>query len=293
MQQDIRVSQRNKIEPTHILLSTGSTRFCINIVNKYAFKTKLSNYLLLDYLLQKKSSSSANKSIKNIFSSVGFNFNLLQKQFKNYSFVQQILHQKYANTVDRKNNIFHNQKLIQKKVTKKGSRELQVDKEDHIIYIDKQKIIFQPIQSVITKDQKMFTSFSTKDLLFYNQELIQKNMIKKQNSKLLMDKNQNILINHQTRIEPYKQRNTDQDRSLKETSIIYAVDQNRVPPQEVSSHTTKTNAIEMKNNNQSITVEKTAKNINHYEIKQLAKKVYPLVMKQWQKEFERRGVFYG
>ncbi len=293
MQQDIRVSQRNKIKPTHILLSTGSTLFCINIVNKYAFEIKLSNYLLLDYLLQKKSSSSANKSIKNIFSSVGFHFNLLQKQFKNYPFVQQILHQKYANTVDRKNNIFHNQKLIQKKVIKKESRELQVDKEDHIIYIDKQKTIFQPIQSVITKDQKMFTSFSTKDLLFYNQKLIQKNMIKKQNLKLLMDKNQNILIDHQTRIEPYKQRNTDQDRSLKETNIIYAVDQNRVSPQEVSSHTTKTNAIEMKNNNQSITVEKTVKNINHYEIKQLAKKVYPLVMKQWQKEFERRGVFYG
>ena len=281
MQQDIRVSQRNKIKPTHILLSTGSMLFCINIVNKYAFKTKLSNYLLLDYLLQKKSSSGANKSIKNIFSSVSFHVNLLQKLFKNYPFFQQILHQKYANTSDKRNNIFHNQKLIQKKVTKKESRELHVDKEDHII-IDKQKTIFQPIQSVITKD-----------LLFYNQKLIQKNMIKKQNSKLLMDKNQNIIINHKTRIEPNKQRNTDQDRSLKETNIIYAVDQNRVPTQEVSSYTTKTNAIEMKNSNQSIIVEKTAKNINHYEIKQLAKKVYPLVMKQWQKEFERRGVFYG
>jgi Fe-S cluster assembly scaffold protein SufB len=108
-----------------------------------------------------------------------------------------------------------------------------------------------------------------------------------------MDKNQNILIDHQTRIEPYKQKNTDQDSSLKETNIIYAVDQNRVSPQVVSSHTAKTNAIEMKNSNQSIIVEKTAKSINYYEIKQLAKKVYPLVMKQWQKEFERRGVFYG
>ncbi len=258
MQKDIRLSERNKIKPTHILLSTGSTLFCANIVNKYAFEIKSSNYLLLDYLLQKRSSSIVNKSIKNIFSSVNFHVNLLQKQFRNYPFVQQILHQKYANTADKRDNIFHNHKLIQKKVTKKESRELQIDK-------------------------KILMSFSTRDLVFHNQKLIQKNMIKKQN----------IIINHQTRIEPCKQKNTDQDRSLKETNIIYAVDQNRVSPQEVSSHTTKTNAIEMKNNNQSITVEKTVKNINHYEIKQLAKKVYPLVMKQWQKEFERRGVFYG
>ena len=75
MQQDIRISQRNKIKPTHILLSAGSTLFCTNIVNKYAFKTKLNNYLLLDYLSQKKSSSSVNKSTKNIFSSVIFYVN--------------------------------------------------------------------------------------------------------------------------------------------------------------------------------------------------------------------------
>ena len=282
MLQDIRVSQRNKIKPTHILLSTGSTLFCSNIVNKYAFELKSSNYLLLDYLLQKKSSSNINKSIKNIFSSVNLYVELLQKQFKNYPFVQQILHQKYANTANKRNNIFHNHKLIQKKITKKESRELQIDKKDNIIYIDKQKSIFPPMQSVITKD-----------LVLHNQESIQKDLMKKQNSKLLMNKNQNINIDHQTRIEPYKQRNIDQDRSLKETNIIYAVDQNRVSPQEVSSHTTETNAIEIKNSDQSIIVEKTVKNINHYEIKQLAKKVYPLVMKQWQKEFERRGVFYG
>jgi len=268
MQQDIRVSQRNKIKPTHILLSPGSTLFCTNIVNKYAFKTKLNNYLLLDYLSQKKSSSSVNKSTKNIFSSVIFYVNLLQKQFKNHPFIQQILYQKYANTADKKNNIFHNHKLIQKKDTKKEGWELQIDK-------------------------KILMSFNTKNLLFHHQESIQKDLMKKQNSKLLMNKNQNIIINNQTGIAPYKQRNTDQDRSLKETNIIYAVDQNKVSPQEVLSHTAETNVIEMNNCDESITVEKTVKNINHYEIKQLAKKVYPLVMKQWQKEFERRGVFYG
>lgn len=275
MQKDIRVSERNKIKQTHILLSAESKLFCTNIINKYAFETKLSKYVLLEYLLQKKSSSITDNLIKNIFSSVNFHMKLLQKQFRNYPFVQQVLHQKYTNTIDkreRRDNIFHNQKLIQKKITKKESREL---------LIDKQKTIFPPIQSVIVKNKKVLKSFSVK------------NMIKKHNLGLLTDKNKNIIINHLTGTAPFQYRKTAQNRSSKETNIIYAADQNKVSPQAVSSHTAEKNAIEIKNSDHSLTVAQTIENINHYEIKQLAKKVYPLVIKQWQKEFERRGVFYG
>ena len=209
---------------------------------------------------------------------------LLQKQFRNYPFVQQVLHQKYTNTIDKgdgRDNIFHNQKLIQKKITKKESRELQIDQYNHIIYIDKQKTIFPPIQNAITKDKKMLMSFSTK------------NMIKKHNLGLLTDKNKNIIINHLTGTAPFQYRKTAQNKSSKETSIIYTADQNKVSPQDVSSHTAEKNAIEIKNSDHSLSIAQTIENINYYEIKQLAKKVYPLVMKQWQKEFERRGVFYG
>ena len=277
MQQDIRLTRRNKIKPTHILLSTGSTLFCANIINKYAFETKLSKYILLEYLLQKKSSSIVNKSIKNIFSSIDFHIKQTQKLFRNYPLAQQLLQQKYTGTENKKDHIFHNQKLIQKKTTKKESQELQINKEDHIIYIDK----------------KMTITFSAKDLVFHNQKSIQKNMIKKEYPKLLTDRNQNIIIDHQMKVTPLQRRKTDKNRSSKKTNIVYAVDNNGVSQQEVSSHIGEKKVIEINNSDQSITVEKTVKNINHYEIKKIAEKVYPLIIKQWQKDLERRGVFYG
>jgi hypothetical protein len=95
-------------------------------------------------------------------------------------------------------------------------------------------------------------------------------------------------INNQTKI------------SRKNTTIIYNKEKEKTVLSEpiidekvLKKVIKETNMVENSHYEPSKVVEHSVNDLHPYDIKKLATKIYPFIINQWQKEFERRGVFYG
>ena len=306
MQQDIRISQRNKIKPTHILLSTGSMLFCTNIVNKYVPITKSSHYKVLNYLLNQS------------FSSI----NLIQKKFEQ-TLLKQYKKESYFSLIQNsvltsKNFLLHKYKMIQNHV---------LTIQDKNVSKNKTVLPFLLTEDVFPSGEIKHTVLNSKNILFHKYKMIQNHVVTMQDKKVLKKKkvspitlpedisprkeikntilksknflfhNHEIVKNHAIKRETEEislgYKNTMVNRWETETNNVYLVHKHDAQQEEISAKAVQTELHENKVTHPIVTEKSIIERHDCYEIKRLAKKVYPLVMKQWQKEFERRGVFYG
>jgi hypothetical protein len=92
----------------------------------------------------------------------------------------------------------------------------------------------------------------------------------------------------------YSNSKIEQKHVNREAIIIYAPNQSQTSQQqkEVSNREIKTESINGSEEQIISPIEKIVNHFHHNDIKKLANKIYPVIMKKWQKEFEKRGVFH-
>lgn len=285
MLQDIRIIKYNKINALHVLISEKNILFYIKIILKYAKSIKSVQRHILNYLLKQNSSFGS------------FNPQVIHRSVENY----------LANKKNRRTtqpwiqNSISNENITNIILNKKQQSIRQISQQQNVSVRNEQaaqinKIIPQALQIQSINSKKIINSIKSqlswiqntefkKEIVHtlhdhkisHNPKVFQKNNILKKEKKDISFNDENII----------------HEKLSPETTLIYSTQQNKVLPQENSNNTIGTNSTDSTVADHPLSATKTIENINHYEIRQLAQKVYPLVIKQWQKEFERRGVFYG
>ena len=100
-----------------------------------------------------------------------------------------------------------------------------------------------------------------------------------------------VPLEHQKNIQNTIQ--NKQESIVNNSALIYDSSQNILSLQKISKDASETKVIKHSSNDQMMEVEKMYPAIEQVDIKKLTDKIFPMIMKRWQKEFERRGVFYG
>lgn len=84
-----------------------------------------------------------------------------------------------------------------------------------------------------------------------------------------------------------------QDAIVNNAVLVYDTSQNTLSAEKTSKDTSETKIRKHSSHDQTTEIEKIYPDIEQVEIKKLTDRIFPMIMKRWQKEFERRGVFYG
>ena len=141
------------------------------------------------------------------------------------------------------------------------------------------------------------TTINTSQYTLSNRQIISKILHKTFNSYLPL-KNikmykdmKKVQFLHNTTIQNTKELVFKED-TKNSPVIIYDNSHNAIPSHKVSKNKIQTNSIEDSSNDQTTLPGHTTKHIGHYEIRKLVDRIYPMILKRWQKEFEKRGVFY-
>jgi len=314
MQKDIRVSKTNSINTNHISILKGDMLFFASIIEKYGIETKLKLFPHLQYLL------------KNRFHEISLNF-------QHFSTIQKKLYSNYNHIRNIRNIFSHeNKNLVHNKILKKENQNIVGFYNKDLINnttVFNQNLLNN---KTLTHENQNITSFYNKGLIdnprilnhenrnvtnLYYQDSLSNKTLKKENQNITSILNNKIFnkritiqkpntlyknFSHNIVLLPHQSRTLNYDQNINnkiDATIIYAQEEKKTLAEPIIDEKVlkkvikETNIVENNKNNLSTIIETNINNLNPYDIKKLATKIYPLIMTQWQKEFERRGVFYG
>jgi len=273
----------------------GNMLFVTLIFEKYSFKTSAGKSPLLYYLGNRRD----DRFLSNFYLSI------LHKYSKDLTTVQNVLEQK--NTIINRNSV-HEKNIEQKnkKVTNfyhknvlKNSRQ---ENQKSINFYDKNLMhttnpFTQNILNEVNLRQK-----NQKSTNFYHENLMHTNTGDTINE-IFSYKTITPPRNNIHSITPLRHKNRTQssiqNTTIPDAPIIYAKEEKKefleqtVTEKVLKKIINETNIMENSHQTSSPIIKMNINNLNSYDLKKLATRLYPFVMKQWQKEFERRGVFYG
>ncbi len=274
----------------------GNMLFVTLIFKKYSFKTSAEKPPLLYYLRNRRD----DRFLSNFYLSI------LHKYSKDLTTVRNILEQK--NTIINRNSVYEkNIEQKNKKVTNfyhknvlKNSRQ---ENQKSINFYDKNLMhttnpFTQNILNEVNLRQK-----NQKSTNFYHENLMHTNTRDTINE-IFSYKTTTPPRNNIHSITPFRHQNRTQNSiqntTIQDATIIYNKEEGKTVLSEpmINEEVLKKiikerNIIKNSHFESSAVTESNINNINPYDIKKLATKIYPFIINQWQKEFERRGVFYG
>ena len=246
-----------------IRLSQRNFIFYTHIFNKYIHQIELQKFPLLNYLLHNRWSKNSYK-YTNFLHSLNIDLTLPE--------TKQIMMIRKKSVPSKKNEI--NTLRLPGQNQASGYKNTVVQKKmDH-------------------------TTIHTSQYTLSNHQIISKILKKTFNSRLPLNNIQmskdikKVLFLHNMTIQNVKGL-VFKESVKNRPAIIYDNSHKVVSSRKVPKNKIQTNSVEDSSNDQTILLGQTTKHIGHYEIRKLADKVYPMILKRWQKEFEKREVFYG
>ena len=325
MQKDMRVSLKNHIHFNDTSIIKGDVLFFTHIIEKYGIEIKLKSFPYLQYLLRHRVHKTSSNS--QYFSAIQ------KKSYHNDKHIinKVVIDDRSIRTHEDQNIInFYHKGLMHYKLLTKKSQNLKnllqnsLKSETLLLNTTRLQLSVPNFEKSIINNNSL-TSESPNNINFYYQNIYHKKVLKQKHQNNTNRLSSTILnkpirtqeshtfpvnfITHEKRTENLRQNsipNYDQDINnqtiTKNATIIY--NKNKEEEKTVFSEPIinekvlkkiikERNIIENSHSEPSTVIETNINNLNPYDIKKLATKIYPFIINQWQKEFERRGVFYG
>jgi len=254
----------------------GNMLFVTLIFEKYSFKTSAGKSPLLYYLRNRRDDRFLLK----------FYLSILHKYSKDLTTV--------LNVLEQENIIINRNLLHEKNLRQKNQKTTNFYHENlmHTTVPFNQNILNE--KNLRQKNQKL-TNFYDKNLMHTNiRHTINEIFLYKTTTPPRNNIHSITPLRHQNRTQ-----NSIQNTTIQDSTIIYAKEEKKefleqtVTEKVLKKIINETNIMENSHQTSSPIIKMNINNLNSYDLKKLATRLYPFVMKQWQKEFERRGVFYG